>query len=77
MSENQKTVRVLNTANGQVREVDAELMNHPSFQKWNVLVDETVRSYEPGLYTPKTAEEYQRMRFTEPAVDTNDEQDED
>ena len=74
MSDNPKMIRVLNTVNGQVREVSAALLDFDEFKKWNVPVDDSVRSFEPGLYTPKTADEYNRMqehtRIIEPAPDS-------
>lgn len=65
------TVRVLNTANGQVQVVPAKLMNNPHFREFHVEVEDDVQSFTPGLYAPKTAVEYERMhtRLTEPAPD--------
>lgn len=73
-------IRVRNTVNGQIQEVRPRLMDDAHFNKYHVLVDDEEKSFDPELYTPKTADEYKhvhKVRLQEPAVDDTDDDSED
>lgn len=55
------TVLVMNTVNGQVQEAPRSLITEPHFAKYHREVDEGTESYDPELYTPKTAEEFDHV----------------
>lgn len=51
-------ISVRNTLNGEVTVVSRRLLNNPRFAEVLVPVEDDAKSYVPGLYKPKTAEEY-------------------
>ena len=82
---NPEKIRVINTLNGQISEESPKLLNNPNFKGHLVPVTDEAKSYLPGLYASKTAEEFvesspRRAAKPKPAPNEtpkNDEKDED
>lgn len=67
-----KFVTALNTISGQVGLVPADYLTHPFFKDQLVEVDADQKSYDPALYSPKTADEYRTANAKRAKVEESD-----
>jgi len=51
-------IKVINTLSGQTALVPEKVLKHPVLGKNLVVVDDEQKSYIPGMYEPKSAEDF-------------------
>lgn len=51
-------IKVINTLSGQTTLVSEKILKHPVLGKNLVVVDDEQKSYIPGMYEPKSAEDF-------------------